>query len=82
MEKQNVGLKSINSLGYNVIATVYQTAVFKTGIKFDDNGKLLITHEGRVICSFHAERSESEEGKVSAVRPGILNNVLKQAGLR
>ena len=66
MEEQNVGLKGINSLGYNVIATVYQTTGFKAGIKFDGNGKLLIIHEGRVICSFHAEKSDNGEGKVSA----------------
>lgn len=66
MEEQNVSLKDINSLGYDVIATVYQTDAFKAGIKFDNNGKLLIIHEGRVICSFHAKKSESEEGKVSA----------------
>jgi len=66
MEEQNVGLKGINSLGYDVIATVYQTAEFKAGIKFDNNGKLLIIHEGRVICSFHAQKSKNDEGKVSA----------------
>lgn len=65
MEEQNVGLKDVNSLGYNLIATVYQTDALKTGIKFDDNGKLLIIHEGRVICSFHAEKSENDNGKVS-----------------
>ena len=66
MEKQNVGLKGINSSGYNVIATVYQTNGFKAGIKFDNNGKLLVIHEGRVICSFHVEESKNHEGKVSA----------------
>ena len=66
MKKQSVGLKDINSLGYNVTATVYQTDAFKAGIKFDDNGKLLIIHEDRVICSFHVEKSESDEGNVSA----------------
>ena len=59
MEEQSVGFKDINTLGYDVIATVYQTDGFKAGIKFDNNGKLLIIHEGRVICSFHAERSEN-----------------------
>ena len=52
MKKQSVGLKDINSLGYNVTATVYQTDAFKAGIKFSD------------------------------VRPGTLNSVLRQAGLR
>ena len=66
MEEQNVGLKDINTLGYDVIATVYQTDAFKAGIKFNNNGKLLIIHEGRVICSFHAEKSEDDEGRVSA----------------
>ena len=66
MEDQHVSLKNISSLGYNVIATVYQTDAFKASIKFDNNGKLLIIHEGRVICSFHAKKSENEEGKVSA----------------
>ena len=66
MEDQHVSLKNISSLGYNVIATVYQTDAFKAGIKFDNNGKLLIIHEGRVICSFHTEKSGNEEGKVSA----------------
>ena len=66
MEEQSVSLKDINTLGYDVIATVYQTEAFKAGIKFDDNGKLLIIHEGRVICSFHAAKSENDEGKVSA----------------
>ena len=66
MEEQNVGLKGINSLGYNVIATVYQADAAKTSIKFDDNGKLLIIYDGRVICSFHAEKSANDEGKVSA----------------
>ena len=66
MEKQSAGLKDINSLGYNVTTTVYQTDAFKAGIKFDDNGKLLIIHEDRVICSFHVEKSESNAGNVSA----------------
>lgn len=66
MEEQSVSLRNINTLGYDVIATVYQTDAFKAGIKFDNNGKLLIIHEGRVICSFHAEKSESDKGKVSA----------------
>lgn len=66
MTEQSISFKDINSLGYNFIATVYQNDVFKAGIKFDNNGKLLIIHEGRVICSFHAERSESDKGKVSA----------------
>ena len=65
MPEQSVGLKEIMSLGYNVIATVYRTDTFKPGIKFDNNGKLLIIHEGRVICSFHAEKSESDEGKAA-----------------
>ena len=56
MEEQSVGFKDINSLGYDVIATVYQTEAFKAGIKFDNTG--------------------------ADVRPGTLNNVLKQAGLR
>lgn len=66
MKEQSVSLKDINILGYNVITTVYQTDAFKASIKFDDNGRLLIIHEGRVICSFHAEKSESDEGNVSA----------------
>lgn len=66
MQDQGVGLKEIMSLGYNVIATVYHTDTFKPSIKFDNNGKLLIIHEGRVICSFHAEKSESDEGKAAA----------------
>lgn len=66
MSTQNAGLRDINSLGYNVIATVYQTDSFKAGIKFDDNGKILIIHEDRVICSFHAEKSENDEGEVAA----------------
>lgn len=66
MEKQNVCLKDINSLGYDVIATVYQTDAFKASIKYDVNGKLLIIHEDRVVCSFHAEKVRSNEGKVSA----------------
>jgi hypothetical protein len=66
MDEQSVSFKDVNSLGYNVIATVYHTAGVKVGIKFDSNGKLLIIHEGRVICSFHAEKSERDEGKVSA----------------
>ena len=66
MEKQKAYLKDINSLGYDVIATVYQTDAFEAGIQFDNNGKLLIIYEGRVICSFHTEKSGNEEGKVSA----------------
>ena len=66
MKAQNVSLKDINSLGYDVIATVYQADAFEAGIQFDNNGKLLIIYEGRVICSFHTEKSESEKGKVSA----------------
>ena len=66
MPEQNICLKDINSLGYDLIATVYQTDAFKASIKYDVNGKLLIIHEGRVICSFHAEKSENDEGKVSA----------------
>ena len=66
MPEQSVCLKDINSFGYDVIATVYQTDAFKANIKYDVNGKLLIIHEGRVICSFHAEKSEDDEGKVSA----------------
>ena len=66
MPEQSVGLKEIMSLGYNVIATVYRTDTFKPDIKLDNNGKLLIIHEGRVICSFHAEKSESDEGKAAA----------------
>lgn len=66
MEEQRVTLKDINTLGYDVIATVYQTDAFKASIKFDNNGKLLIIHEGRVVCSFHAEKSENDEGEVSA----------------
>ena len=66
MSTQDASLKDINSLGYNVIATVYQTDTFKAGVKFDDNGKILIVHEDRVICSFHAEKSENDEGGVAA----------------
>ena len=66
MPERNACLKNINSLGYDVIATMYQTDAFKTSIKYDVNGKLLIIHEGRVICSFHAEKSQGDEGKVSA----------------
>ena len=66
MPQQNVCLKDINLSGYDVIATVYQTDTFKASIKYDTNGKLLIIHEGRVICSFHTEKSEGNEGKVSA----------------
>ena len=62
----NAGLKDINSLGYDIIATVYQTDTFKAMIKHDTNGKILIIQNGRVICSFHAEKSENDEGKVSA----------------
>ena len=63
MEEQSVSLKNINTLGYDVIATVYQTNAFKAGIKFDNNGKLLIIHEGRVICSFHAENQKAMKVK-------------------
>lgn len=66
MQKQSVCLKDINALGYDIIATVYQTDTFKANIKYDTNGKLLIIHEDRVICSFHAEKSESDEGTASA----------------
>lgn len=66
MQKQNVCLKDVNALGYEVIVTVYKTDTFKASIKYDANGKLLIIHEDRVICSFHVEKSESGEGKVSA----------------
>ena len=66
MKEQNVSLRDINSLGYNVIATVYNTDAFKTSVKFDDDGKLLIIHEGQVICSLHAEKSQIYEGKVAA----------------
>ena len=66
MPEQSICLKDINSLGYDLIATVYQTDAFKASIKYDVNGKLLIIHEGRVICSFHAEKSEDTEGKVAA----------------
>lgn len=66
MPEQDICLKDINSLGYDLIATVYQTDAFKASIKYDVNGKLLIIHEGRVICSFHAEKSERDEGTVAA----------------
>ena len=66
MEAQDIGLKAINSLGYDVAVTVYHTDAFKASIKYDVNGKLLIIHEGRVICSFHVEKSQGDEGKVSA----------------
>lgn len=66
MQDQSVGLKEVISLGYNVIATVYHTDTFKPGIKFDNNGKILIIHDGRVICSFHAEKSETDEGEAAA----------------
>ena len=59
------GIKDINSLGYDVIATVYQTDTFKSMIKHDTNGKILIIQNGCVICSFHAEKSDNDEGKVS-----------------
>ena len=62
----SAGLKDINSLGYDVIATVYQMDAFKATIKFDTNGKILIIQDGSVICSFHAEKSGNDEGKVSA----------------
>ena len=65
MQIQNHGIKEINALGYDVIATVYQTDTFKAGIMSDINGKLLIIHEGRVICAFHVEKSECGEGEVT-----------------
>lgn len=61
----SAGLKDINSLGYDVIATVYQTDTLKSMIKHDTNGKILIIQNDHVICSFHAEKSENDEGKVS-----------------
>ena len=66
LKQQGIGLKEIMSLGYNVIATVYQTDTFKAAIKPDTNGKILIIQGDRVICSFHAEKSESGEGKVTS----------------
>ena len=66
LKQQGIGLKEIMSLGYNVIATVYQTDTFKASIKPDTNGKILIIQDGCVICSFHAEKSDSGEGKVSS----------------
>lgn len=66
LKQQEIGLKEIMSLGYNVIATVYQTDTFKAAIKPDINGKILIIQDGKVICSFHAERSASSEGTVSS----------------
>ncbi len=66
LKQQEIGLKEIMSLGYNVIATVYHTDTFKASIQPHPNGKILIRQNGRVICSFHAERSASSEGKVSS----------------
>lgn len=66
LKQQEIGLKEIMSLGYNVIATVYQTDTFKASIQPHTNGKILIRQNGRVICSFHAEKAESGEGKVSS----------------
>lgn len=66
LKQQGIGLKEIMALGYNVIATVYQTDTFEASIKPDTNGKILIIQDDKVICAFHAEKSEDGEGKVSS----------------
>ena len=60
------GLKEVTGLGYNVIAAVYQTDAFKADIRFDANGRLLVIHNGNVICSFHAEKNDTSRGQVGA----------------
>lgn len=61
------GLKQLTSLGYNVIATVYTTDEFTPSIMPHPSGKILIRQGERVICTFHAEKSDSPEGKVASV---------------
>ena len=60
------GLKEVTQLGYDVIAAVYQTDIFKADIRFDANGRLLVIYNGNVICSFHAEKNSTSQGHVGA----------------
>ena len=63
MKEKKVKTQEVLDLGYNVVATAYEMNEYKVTIQPNTDGKIVMWYEGRVICTFHLEKSETGEGK-------------------
>lgn len=59
--------KDIVKYGHHLVVTAYQNDKFKTGIGPEPNGVIVITFNGNVICSFHAEKSKDIENQENPI---------------